>query len=336
MGIESTSRPWRRHWGFDSWNHFFDPAFKRRRAPGRSPDDDKVIVSASEATPYGIEQTLKAKTVSGSRASRITQRHAGRRRFRGIHPFGGTIYQAISQRDQLSPLWQSPVGGDHRRGHSVQESTNHSRGRLRGSRCCRAHELVVLNLGTCRGTGQAVAAQDLAEPAVTPEIKARLLTELERVRLSESFVRTNKRTGAVTERTALEGTIGQHKNRTVAVAAIIAADGTVSFISAHFDEGHTEHAEPQLLTKIEGQVSVGPLLLSPSTRFRADPATRTASLLSSNLETTRIMVVSECSPFAPGQRCPAQRDAWDRRPARVGLAQDGCTSQSGKPFPRGR
>ena len=42
------------HWGFASWNDFFTRRFKDGERPVASPDDDKVIVSACESTPYGI------------------------------------------------------------------------------------------------------------------------------------------------------------------------------------------------------------------------------------------------------------------------------------------
>ena len=55
VGIEQYEHdPEDEHWGFSSWNDFFTRHFKDGERPVASPDDDKVIVSACEATPYGI------------------------------------------------------------------------------------------------------------------------------------------------------------------------------------------------------------------------------------------------------------------------------------------
>ncbi|MBV9204912.1 MAG: phosphatidylserine decarboxylase family protein, partial [Actinobacteria bacterium] len=42
------------YWGFASWNDFFTRRFKEGERPVHSPDDDNVIVSACESTPYGL------------------------------------------------------------------------------------------------------------------------------------------------------------------------------------------------------------------------------------------------------------------------------------------
>ena len=47
------------HWGFSSWNDFLTRRFKDGQRPVASPDDDKVIVSACESTPYGISADVK-------------------------------------------------------------------------------------------------------------------------------------------------------------------------------------------------------------------------------------------------------------------------------------
>jgi phosphatidylserine decarboxylase len=55
VGIEQYEHdPEDEHWGFASWNDFFTRRFKDGQRPIASPDDDKVIVSACESTPYGI------------------------------------------------------------------------------------------------------------------------------------------------------------------------------------------------------------------------------------------------------------------------------------------
>jgi len=49
------------HWGFASWNDFFTRRFKDSERPVASPEDDKVIVSACESTPYGIATDVRRR-----------------------------------------------------------------------------------------------------------------------------------------------------------------------------------------------------------------------------------------------------------------------------------
>src|SRR5664279_4904620 len=49
------------HWGFTSWNDFFTRRFKPGVRPVASPEDDKVIVSACESTPYGISTDVQRR-----------------------------------------------------------------------------------------------------------------------------------------------------------------------------------------------------------------------------------------------------------------------------------
>ena len=112
----------------------------------------------------------------------------------------------------------------------------------------------VSRLGLARQTSKNQPAAPVG-PRVTPEIKQRLLKELETVRMEEPF---EKRSGGQVEKVEpKDARIGQHQNRTVAAAAIIKPDGKVTYVSAHFDEGMAEHAEPQLLKKVAPQVVGG-------------------------------------------------------------------------------
>jgi hypothetical protein len=72
VGIEQYEHdPKDEHWGFTSWNDFFTRRFKDGERPVASPDDDKVIVSACESTPYGISTDVKRQDRFGSRTSLI-------------------------------------------------------------------------------------------------------------------------------------------------------------------------------------------------------------------------------------------------------------------------
>ena len=60
VGIEQYEHdPKDEHWGFASWNDFFTRRFAGGERPVASPEDDKVIVSACESTPYGISTDVK-------------------------------------------------------------------------------------------------------------------------------------------------------------------------------------------------------------------------------------------------------------------------------------
>ncbi|RYZ31716.1 MAG: phosphatidylserine decarboxylase family protein [Propionibacteriaceae bacterium] len=47
------------HWGFTSWNDFFTRRFRAGERPVGAPDDDKVVVSPCESTPYGISDDVR-------------------------------------------------------------------------------------------------------------------------------------------------------------------------------------------------------------------------------------------------------------------------------------
>lgn len=109
------------HWGFTSWNDFFT----RRLAPGArpvaAPDDDKVIVSACESTPYRISAPIDRQSNFWikSQPYSLADMLAGDE---SIDQFaGGTVYQAF-----LSALnyhrWHSPVAGTVVRAY-LQEGT---------------------------------------------------------------------------------------------------------------------------------------------------------------------------------------------------------------------
>jgi phosphatidylserine decarboxylase len=46
-------------WGFTSWNDFFTRRFRPGFRPVAAPDDDAVIVSACEATPYALTASVR-------------------------------------------------------------------------------------------------------------------------------------------------------------------------------------------------------------------------------------------------------------------------------------
>ena len=112
------------HWGFGSWNDFFTRRFKDGERPVASPEDDKVIVSACESTPYGISTDVKRqdrfwiKSQPYSLADMLANDEA-------VDQFvGGTVYQAFLSATNYH-RWHSPVAGRIVRAF-VQEGTYYS------------------------------------------------------------------------------------------------------------------------------------------------------------------------------------------------------------------
>jgi phosphatidylserine decarboxylase len=112
------------HWGFSSWNDFFTRRFKDGERPVASPDDDKVIVSACESTPYGISTDVQRqdrfwiKSQPYSLADMLANDDS-------VGEFvGGIVYQAFLSATNYH-RWHSPVAGKIVRAF-VQEGTYYS------------------------------------------------------------------------------------------------------------------------------------------------------------------------------------------------------------------
>ncbi len=111
VGIEQYEHdPQDEHWGFSSWNDFFTRRFKDGERPVASPDDDKVIVSACESTPYGISTDVKRqdrfwiKSQPYSLADMLANDDS-------VDEFvGGTVFQAFLSATNYH-RWHSPVAG---------------------------------------------------------------------------------------------------------------------------------------------------------------------------------------------------------------------------------
>jgi phosphatidylserine decarboxylase len=111
MGIEQYRYdPRDEHWGFASWNDFFTRRFKDGERPVASPEDDKVIVSACESTPYAIRTDVKRydrfwiKSQPYSLQDMLANDES-------VDRFvGGTVYQAFQGALDYH-RWHSPVSG---------------------------------------------------------------------------------------------------------------------------------------------------------------------------------------------------------------------------------
>jgi phosphatidylserine decarboxylase len=100
------------YWGFTSWNSFFTRQFRRGERPVAEPNNDKVIVSACEASPYNIQHDVKLhdqfwiKSQPYSLQEMFTEsQHELAKQF-----VGGSVYQAFLSAFNYH-RWHAPVGG---------------------------------------------------------------------------------------------------------------------------------------------------------------------------------------------------------------------------------
>jgi phosphatidylserine decarboxylase len=112
------------YWGFASWNDFFTRRFKDGARPVAAPDDDKVIVSACESTPYGISTDVKRRDRFWikSQPYSLADMLANDESVDGF--VGGTVYQAFLSAYNYH-RWHSPVAGTVVRAF-VKEGTYYS------------------------------------------------------------------------------------------------------------------------------------------------------------------------------------------------------------------
>ena len=99
VGIEQYEHdPKDEHWGFASWNDFFTRRFKDGERPVASPDDDKVIVSACESTPYGISADVKRQDRFWIKSQPYSLEDMLANDDSVDQFVGGTVYQAFLRR----------------------------------------------------------------------------------------------------------------------------------------------------------------------------------------------------------------------------------------------
>lgn len=121
-GIEQFRyKPREKHWGFTSWNDYFTRRFKTGRRPIASPEDDTVIVSACESTPYALKTNVKEEDRFWVKEQPYSLRDmlAGDE---SVEQFvGGTVYQAYLDAHNYH-RWHSPIAGTVRKAF-VREGT---------------------------------------------------------------------------------------------------------------------------------------------------------------------------------------------------------------------
>lgn len=99
-----------KHWGFASWNDFFTRRFKDGERPVASTDDDKVIVSACESTPYRIAAGVQRQDRFWIKSQPYSLQDMLANDDSVDQFVGGTVYQAYLTAMNYH-RWHSPVAG---------------------------------------------------------------------------------------------------------------------------------------------------------------------------------------------------------------------------------
>ena len=98
------------HWGFTSWNDFFTRRFKDEQRPIASPEDDAVIVSACESTPYRISSDVRRQDQFWLKGQPYSLQDMLANDDSVGQFVGWTVYQAFLSATNYH-RWHSPVAG---------------------------------------------------------------------------------------------------------------------------------------------------------------------------------------------------------------------------------
>jgi len=98
------------YWGFASWNDFFTRRFEDGERPVASPEDDKVIVSACESTPYGLALDVRRRDQFWIKSQPYSLEDMLAHDESVDQFVGGVVYQAFLSATNYH-RWHSPVGG---------------------------------------------------------------------------------------------------------------------------------------------------------------------------------------------------------------------------------
>jgi len=125
IGIEQYQHdPDDKYWGFASWNDFFTRRLADGARPVDAPDDDRVIVSACESTPYGLATDVQLEDQFWLKSQPYSLRDLLAGDESAAQFVGGTVYQAFLSATNYH-RWHSPVAGTIVRAF-VKEGTYYS------------------------------------------------------------------------------------------------------------------------------------------------------------------------------------------------------------------
>jgi len=132
IGIEQYRHdPDDKYWGFTSWNDFFTRRLADGARPVAAPDDDRVIVSACDSTPYGLATDVQLQDRFWIKSQPYSLRDMLAGDESAGQFVGGTVYQAFLSATDYH-RWHSPVAGTIVRAF-VQEGTYYSEPDSEGS-----------------------------------------------------------------------------------------------------------------------------------------------------------------------------------------------------------
>lgn len=98
------------HWGFTSWNDFFTRRFHEDARPVTDPDEDSVIVSACESTPYSIRSEVQRRDQFWLKSQPYSLEDMLANDESVDQFVGGTVYQAFLSATNYH-RWHAPVAG---------------------------------------------------------------------------------------------------------------------------------------------------------------------------------------------------------------------------------
>ena len=113
------------HWGFKSWNDFFTRKLKPGMRPIAEPNDNKVIVSASDSNVYSIQHNVKKVDWFWVKAQPYSLNDMLNNDESIVDQFvGGDVYQAFLSATKYH-RWHSPVTGTIKKAY-IKQGTYYS------------------------------------------------------------------------------------------------------------------------------------------------------------------------------------------------------------------
>jgi phosphatidylserine decarboxylase len=113
------------HWGFKSWNDFFTRKLKPGKRPIAEPDNNKVIVSASDSNVYSIQHNVKKADWFWVKAQPYSLNDMLNNDESTVEQFvGGDVYQAFLSATKYH-RWHSPVSGTIKKAY-IKQGTYYS------------------------------------------------------------------------------------------------------------------------------------------------------------------------------------------------------------------
>lgn len=100
------------YWGFSSWNDFFTREFRPDARPVADPTNNKIIVSACEATPYNIQNDVQMEDTFWIKAQPYSLQDIFTAKYLSLADqfVGGDVYQAFLSAYNYH-RWHAPVSG---------------------------------------------------------------------------------------------------------------------------------------------------------------------------------------------------------------------------------